>query len=73
MKKEKRYILKKDIIIKAGEVFDCIDGRTSEYRSGNIGALVSLSKDTCGELIYGIDLSTDEVKSQMDEWFEEVL
>lgn len=65
---KKRYRLKKDIVIKAGTVFECIDGRVSSYGNDNYSALFDLGPDSAGEVIYsGIG---DDQKA--GEWFEEV-
>ncbi len=64
--KTKRVVLKKDIVIPAGTVFECIDGRKSEYVSGNYEASIGLSKDTSGGLIYGVELNDPACA----EWFE---
>lgn len=58
-------ILKKDIIIPKGTIFECIDGRSSEYVSGNYSYLFGLTKDSTGELICGID----DLDKNLDEWF----
>ena len=67
--KEKKLVLKKDIIIKAGTVFSCEDGRKSSYVTHNYSALVGLTKDSCGEMMYGVDKDDDK----LDEWFMELL
>ncbi len=63
-----RYRLKKDIVIKAGTIFECIDGRSSSYGVGNYSTSFDLGPDSTGEVIYsGIE---DDQKAW--EWFEEV-
>ena len=72
MSKKKKFtskkVLKKDIVIKAGTVFDCIDGRKSDYISGNYSSTLGLTKDSCGEFIYGFDTGDKDI----NEWFEDV-
>lgn len=67
-KKEKRYVLKKDIVVPAGTVFESICGRRSSYIDKCFSTLIGLTDDTSGELIYGID----ELDEKMNDWFEEV-
>jgi len=67
-KKEKRYVLKKDIVIKAGTIFHCIDRNKKEFIEGNFSTLIGLTNDSCGEFIYRID--EDDYK--LGDWFEEV-
>ena len=66
--KEKKYVLLKDIVIPKGTVLHCEDGRTSKYVSGNYGTTIGLTKDSCGEFIYGID----EKDKELPEWLVEV-
>jgi len=66
----KRYKLKKDIVIKAGTVFESIDGHTHTFVEDCYSALFGLGKDSTGEIVYkGID---DDDKMR-NEWFEEVI
>lgn len=67
-KKLKQKRLKKDIVIKAGTIFDCIDGRVSKYYNDNYSKLFGLTDDTYGEIIYSLD-KDDKV---LDEWFENI-
>lgn len=67
--KEKKLVLKKDIVIKAGTLFLCEDGRTTKHVSGNYSTSIGLTNDSCGELIYGVDEKDDK----LDEWFMELL
>ena len=60
--------LKKDIIIPKGTIFNCVDDETREYRNGNFSTTFGLTKDSCGELIYGLD----ENDIYLDYWFEEI-
>jgi hypothetical protein len=60
--------LKKDIVIKAGTVFDCIDGRKTQYNNGNYSKLFGLTKNSYGEVIY----SMDKDDKNLDEWFDDV-
>lgn len=66
MSDPKRVVLKKDIVIPSGTVFECIDGRTSKFVSGNYEATVGLSKDTSGGLVYGVELGDPGCR----EWFD---
>ena len=67
MTKRNTKILKKDIVIPAGTIFYCVDGRKSDFVKGNYACLISLNDDTCGELIYGMDDGR-----YLDEWFDDV-
>jgi len=64
--KTQRVVLKQDIVIPAGTVFESCDGRTSRYISGNFEATIGLSKDSSGSLIYGVALEDPECAK----WFE---
>ena len=64
-KKALRKVLKKDIVIPAGTVFERIDGRKSDYISNCFACGIGLSDDTCGEFIYGI-----EDCLEMNDWFK---
>jgi hypothetical protein len=64
----KKLRVKKDIVIKAGTILECIDGRTSKYHSGNYAVSLGLTKDTAGEFIYGWDSLCEGIP----EWLEEV-
>ena len=46
--KTKKIISKKDIIIPKGTVFECIDGMTTHYASGNYETLIEVTKDNTG-------------------------
>jgi hypothetical protein len=48
-------VLQKDIVIPAGTVFECCDGMTRRFVSDNYEAIVGLSKDSSGSLVYSID------------------
>ncbi len=64
----KSYRLKEDIIIPKGTVLECIDGRKTSYVNSMYEATIGLTKDTCGNFIYGIDLDDKEILN----FFEEV-
>lgn len=63
--KQKR--LKKEIVIPAGTIFKEKVGVTTYYKH-NYVTLIGLTKDSSGDLIYGID--PDDIV--LDEWFEDV-
>ena len=65
----KKLVLKKDIVIKAGTLFTCADGRKSTYVSGNYATSVGLTNDSCGELMYAMD----EKDEKLDDWFMELI
>lgn len=64
--KPQKYVLKKDLVIPAGTVFECVDGSKRAFVSGNYEASIGLSKGTSGGLVYGIEPKDAEC---MD-WFE---
>jgi hypothetical protein len=66
--KEKRFRLKKDLIIHKGTIFNCIDGMTTEYISNMYSHGFGLTEDSSGELIYGID----PMDTKLQKWFEEI-
>ncbi len=66
MSNPKRMVLKKDIVIPAGTVFECVDGSRREFISGNYEATIGLSKDTSGGLVYGVEPQDPACA----EWFE---
>ena len=65
--KAKKLFLKKDIIIKAGTIFECVDNSKREYVEGNYSSLVGLTKNTSGEFVYGFE------NELLDEWFDEIV
>lgn len=60
------YILKKDIVIKAGTVFDTAPIKTERPGDGHIETIIGLTKNSYGALCYSFD-NLEEVQ----EWFEE--
>jgi hypothetical protein len=64
----KKFKLKKDIVIPAGAVFDCIDEERRNFHNDNFGHIIGLTNSTSGELTYGIDFDSPG----MEEWFDEV-
>lgn len=70
MNQPRRYILRRDIVIPAGTVLECIDGEKTEFVSGNFAAsfAVNDSRDTSGRVIYGIE--PKDVRCM--EWFEPI-
>jgi hypothetical protein len=65
----KQFKLKKDIVIKAGTIFNCIDGSTHNYAEDNYSVLFDLGKDSCGEVVYSGINDDDKMR---EEWFEEI-
>ena len=55
MKEIKKLRLRKDIIIPAGTVLECIDGCTRRYVSGNYETLVALGPDMTASVVVGDD------------------
>lgn len=51
----KQYVLKKDIVIPAGTVFENIDGSRRTYVDSNFEATIGLSKDSSGSVVYGVE------------------
>lgn len=66
--KEKRFRLKRNLVIPKGTIFKCIEGMTTEYLSNMYSHVFGLTEDSSGELIYGID----PLDMELNEWFEEV-
>jgi hypothetical protein len=65
--------LKKDIVIKAGAIFESVDNETRKYYHDNYGHIFGLTKDTSGEIIYGIYGTVNGVLGkQSSKWFEKV-
>lgn len=60
------YVLRKDLVIPAGTEFTCIDGTTRRYATGNYEAIIGLSKDSTGSLVYGVE----DLDPKCMEWFE---
>lgn len=65
----KMYMSEKDIVIPRGTVFYCRDGSEKKYIEGNYSAVIGLTKDSSGELVYGIDMSDPRI----EEWFHECI
>jgi hypothetical protein len=61
-------VLLKDIVIKAGTVFRNVDDEEREFAEDNYACTVGLTKNTAGEIIYGIDPDFHEIKR----WFRDV-
>ncbi len=61
-----KIVLQKDLVIPAGTVFECCDGVTQRYSSGNFEAVIGLSKDSSGSLIYGFEPGD----KALTEWFK---
>lgn len=60
--------LLRDIVIPAGTVFDeILGGSSTQYGTGNFAFIVGLTKDSSGQLVYGIDQDDPLLK----DWFEE--
>ena len=65
----KKYKLKKDIVIKAGTIFECIDGHTHQYAQDCYSTIFGLGKDSSGEVVYKGILDDDKMR---EKWFEEI-
>jgi len=65
----KKFVLKKDIVIKAGTVFESIDGHVHTFVADCYSALFGLGKDSSGEIVYKGIGDDDKMR---EEWFEEV-
>lgn len=63
-----KVMLKKDIVIPAGTVFESCYGEQRLYLGNNYSHIIGLTKDTSGEIVYGID--PDDVG--VAEWFEDI-
>jgi hypothetical protein len=71
-KRGKRFALKKDLVIKAGTVFDGAPVRV-EYNYDHYEAIIGLTPDCAGHLVFGLEqLSGGELYPDTQEWFEEV-
>ena len=57
-----RLILKKNIVIPKGTVFENIDGETSHYAYDNYAVIISLDNDTTARII---------ISSENEEYFKE--
>lgn len=62
-----RLVLKKDIVIPAGTIFEDVRGMKVEYSNDNYEHTLGLTKDSHGTLVYGIDRGDPEIW----DWFEE--
>ena len=60
--------LKRDIVIPAGTLLNCVDGVTRSYCSGNYEAIFDLSKDSHGSLVYNFE----PLDPALSDWFEEI-
>ena len=67
MGKEKSYRLKEDIVIPKGTVFSDVNGTTSKYVRSMYQCTFGLTKDTSGNIIYGIDLGDKEILNYWEE------
>lgn len=67
--KQRRFLLKKDIVIPAGKIFTNIDGITSHFVSGNYETIIGVTPNNAGRVIFGIE---DALK-ETNEWFQEII
>ena len=58
--------LKKDIVIKAGTVFETAPVKTERIGDGHVAHIFGLSKDTSGEISYCIESDDPDLQ----DWFE---
>lgn len=58
--------LLRDIVIRAGTVFDASPWRTRRYGDGHVCCNVGLTKDTSGDFEYCIEVGDPE----LSKWFE---
>jgi hypothetical protein len=65
----KKLKLLKDIVIPAGTIFSDYADTEISYGDGCFITTIDLSKNSSGDLIYGIDTRDEE----MGEWFKEEL
>ena len=65
---EKKYVLIKDVIIKAGTVFSASPNRR-EYVAPHSECIIGLTDDTCGHFVYDIDFNEDD---RLREFFAEL-
>lgn len=63
-----KMVLKKDMVIKAGTVFERVYGETRKYVDSCYSASIGLTNDSYGESTYGIDFN--EKDPFLKEWFE---
>ena len=61
-----RIVLKKDLVIPAGTVFESCDGLTRRHVSGNFEATIGLSKDSSGSFVCCLEPRD----AGLSEWFE---
>ena len=61
--------LKKDVVIKAGTVFDNVDSLTIFNGKCTYEAMFELTDNTFGCVTYFLD---DSIPHETDDWFEEV-
>ena len=64
-KKTKKIILKKDIVIPKGTVFECIDRTKREYYFNNYEANIEINEDNTASFVVCYDEGTED-----DENFE---
>ena len=64
MKWRRKFVSKKNIVIRKGTVFENIDGTNTHYASGNYEAIIGLDKDTCVTIV---------VNNENKEYFKEVV
>jgi hypothetical protein len=60
--------LKKDIVIKAGTIFDTAPKKTTRHGNDHFNCVVGLTNDSAGFFNYCID----EDDKELTEWFEDV-
>ena len=62
--------LKQDIVIPKGTMFENIDGSKIRYVKDNYQAIIGVTKDSSGHLVYGVDPDDAELMEGFFEYVE---
>lgn len=63
-----KKILKKDLVIPAGTIFDEAPTKTERVGDGHIQAVIGITKDSCGYVEYFVGEDEEALK----EWFGDI-
>lgn len=64
------YLLK-DIVIPAGTKFETAPVKTERAGEGHVSAIIAMSPDTSGEIVYFAGPPGSAEREQLTEWFSE--
>ena len=67
-----KKVLLKDIVIKAGTIFNTAPSKIELCDNGHVSHIFGLTNNTYGEILYHFDDSAPEDEKKLEEWFADV-